>query len=60
MPEAAAPESVLARNPKDAQARAGTVLMLQVLAAAALLLPLLFFGLASALAVALGAGLCVV
>jgi signal transduction histidine kinase/CheY-like chemotaxis protein len=49
MPEAAAPESVLAKNPRDAQARAGTVRLLQVLAAAALLLPLMFFALASAL-----------
>ena len=37
------------RNPKDAQARATTVRLLQVLAAAALLLPLLFFAFASAL-----------
>ena len=49
MPEAAVPESVLNRNPRDAQARATTVRLLQVLAAAALLLPLLFFALAGAL-----------
>jgi signal transduction histidine kinase len=49
MPESAAPKSVLNRNPKDAQARATTVRLLQVLAAAALLLPLLFFAFASAL-----------
>src|SRR6202030_4570864 len=49
MPKAAAPESVLNRNPRDAQARATTVRLLQVLAAAALLLPLVAFALASAL-----------
>ena len=49
MPEAAAPESALNRNPKDAQARATTVRLLQVLSVAALLLPLLFFAIASAL-----------
>jgi signal transduction histidine kinase/ActR/RegA family two-component response regulator len=49
MPEFAAPESVLTKNPRDAQARAGTVRLLQVLAAAALLLPVLFFAFASAL-----------
>ena len=49
MPEVAAPESVPNRHPKDAQARATTIRLLQVLAAAALLLPLLFFALASAL-----------
>src|ERR1700730_14190504 len=49
MPESAAPESVLKRNPRDARARAGTVRLLQVLAAAALLLPVLFFAFASAL-----------
>jgi hypothetical protein len=49
MPESAAPEGVLNRNPRDAQARAGTVRLLQVLAAAALLLPLLFFAFAGAL-----------
>ena len=49
MPEFAAPESVLNRNPKDAQARATTIRLLQVLAAAALLLPVLFFAFASAL-----------
>jgi signal transduction histidine kinase/CheY-like chemotaxis protein len=49
MPESAAPESVLNRHPKDAQARATTVRLLQVLAAAALLLPVLFFAFASAL-----------
>jgi two-component system, NtrC family, sensor kinase len=49
MPEAAAPESVLTKNSRDAQARAGTVRLLQVLAAAALLLPVLFFAFASAL-----------
>ena len=49
MPEAAAPESAPNRHPKDAQARAITVRLLQVLAAAALLLPLLFFAFASAL-----------
>jgi hypothetical protein len=42
MPEAAAPESVPNRHPKDAQTRAATIRLLQVLAAAALLLPLLF------------------
>jgi signal transduction histidine kinase len=49
MPEASAPESVPSRNPKDAQARATTVRLLQILAAAALLLPALFFAFASAL-----------
>ncbi len=49
MPEFAAPESVLNRTPKDAQARATTIRLLQVLAAAALLLPVLFFAFASAL-----------
>ncbi|MGA8499170.1 MAG: ATP-binding protein [Xanthobacteraceae bacterium] len=49
MPESAAPESVPNRNPKDTQARATTVRLLQVLAAAALLLPVLFFAFASAL-----------
>jgi two-component system, NtrC family, sensor kinase len=49
MPESAAPESVPNRNPKDAQGRATTVRLLQVLAAAALLLPVLFFAFASAL-----------
>ena len=49
MAESAAPESVLNRNPRDAQARATTVRLLQVLAAAALLLPVLFFAFASAL-----------
>src|ERR1700683_1607612 len=49
MAEAAAPESVLNRNPKDAQARATTVRLLQGLAGAALLLPVLFFAFASAL-----------
>src|SRR5580693_10128777 len=49
MPEVAAPESVPSKNPRDAQARATTVRLLQVLAAAALLLPLLFFALAGAL-----------
>jgi two-component system, NtrC family, sensor kinase len=49
MPEAAAPESVLSKNPRDAQARATTVRLLQVLAAAALLLPVLLFAFASAL-----------
>jgi signal transduction histidine kinase len=49
MPESAAPESVPNRNPKDAQARATTVRLLQVLAAAALVLPVLFFAFASAL-----------
>jgi len=49
MREADAPESALNRNPRDAQARATTVRLLQVLAAAALLLPLLFFAFASAL-----------
>ena len=49
MLESPAPKSVPNRNPKDAQARATTVRLLQVLAAAALLLPLLFFVLASAL-----------
>jgi signal transduction histidine kinase len=49
MPEAAAPQSVPNRHPKDAQARATTVRLLQVLAVAALLLPVLFFALASAL-----------
>ena len=49
MPEAAAPESVLTKNPRDAQARATTVRQLQVLAAAALLLPVLLFAFASAL-----------
>src|ERR1700733_12268774 len=49
MPESIAPESVPNRNPKDAQARATTIRLLQVLAAAALLLPVLFFALASAL-----------
>jgi two-component system, NtrC family, sensor kinase len=49
MPESAAPESVPTRNPKDAQARATTVRLLQVLAAAALLLPVAFFAFASAL-----------
>src|SRR5580698_8837953 len=49
MSEAAAPESAPNRNPKDAQARVTTVRLLQVLAAAALLLPVLFFAFASAL-----------
>src|ERR1700733_12169359 len=49
MPEAAAPESVLSKNPRDARARATTVRLLQVLAAAALLLPVLLFAFASAL-----------
>jgi two-component system, NtrC family, sensor kinase len=49
MPEVAAPESVPHRHAKDAQARATTIRLLQVLAAAALLLPLLFFAFASAL-----------
>jgi CheY-like chemotaxis protein len=49
MPESAARENVLIRNPRDAQARAGTIRLLQVLAAAALLLPVLFFAFASAL-----------
>src|ERR1700730_5906025 len=49
MPESAAPESVLKRNPRDARRRAGTIRLLQVLAAAALLLPVLFFAFASAL-----------
>src|ERR1700719_2086846 len=49
MPEAAAPESVPNRHAKDARARATTIRLLQVLAAAALLLPLLFFAFASAL-----------
>ena len=48
MVESAA-ESALNRNPRDAQGRATTVRLLQVLAAAALLLPLLFFAFASAL-----------
>ena len=49
MAESAAPDSVLNRHPRDAQARATTVRLLQVLAAAALLLPVLFFAFASAL-----------
>ena len=49
MPESAAPENVLNRHPRDARARATTVRLLQILAAAALLLPLLFFAIASAL-----------
>jgi len=49
MPESAAPESALNRHPKDVQARATTVRLLQVLAGAALLLPVLFFAFASAL-----------
>src|SRR6204780_2848620 len=49
IPEVAAPESVPSKNPRDAQGRATTVRLLQVLAAAALLLPLLFFAFASAL-----------
>src|ERR1700693_4298250 len=49
MAEAAAPESVLSKNLRDTQARATTIRLLQVLAAAALLLPALFFGFASAL-----------
>jgi two-component system, NtrC family, sensor kinase len=47
MPEAAAPETAPSRNPKDAEARATTVRLLQVLAASALLLPLLAFAFAS-------------
>jgi signal transduction histidine kinase len=49
MPKVAAPESVPNRHPKDAQARATTIRLLQVLAAAALILPLLSFAFASAL-----------
>jgi signal transduction histidine kinase len=49
MPEAAAPENVPSRHPKDAQARATTIRLLQILAAAALILPLLSFAFASAL-----------
>ena len=49
MPEVAVPESVPNRHAKDAQARATTIRLLQVLAAAALLLPVLFFAFASAL-----------
>jgi signal transduction histidine kinase/CheY-like chemotaxis protein len=49
MRESAAPESAPNRHPRDVQARATTVRLLQVLAGAALLLPLLFFAFASAL-----------
>src|SRR5580692_1979151 len=49
MPEVAAPESVPNRHAKDAQARATTIRLLQILAAAALILPLLSFAFASAL-----------
>jgi signal transduction histidine kinase len=49
MPEVAAPETVPNRHAKDAQARATTIRLLQVLAAAALLLPVLSFAFASAL-----------
>ena len=49
MAESAAPESALSKTPRDAQARATTIRLLQVLAAAALLLPVLFFAFASTL-----------
>jgi two-component system, NtrC family, sensor kinase len=47
MPEAAVPDNALAKRPKDVQARVTTIRLLQVLAAAALLLPLALFGFAS-------------
>ena len=47
MPEAAVPGSVLSERPKGAEARVSTVRLLQVLAAAALLFPLLLFSFAS-------------
>jgi two-component system, NtrC family, sensor kinase len=47
MPEAAAPDNALAKRPKDVQARVTTIRLLQVLAAAALLLPLALFSFAS-------------
>jgi two-component system NtrC family sensor kinase len=47
MPEAAVPDNALAKRPKDVQARVTTIRLLQVLAAAALLLPLLLFSYAS-------------
>jgi two-component system, NtrC family, sensor kinase len=47
MPEAAVPDNALAKRPKDVQARVTTIRLLQVLAAAALLLPLALFSVAS-------------
>jgi two-component system, NtrC family, sensor kinase len=47
MPEAAVPDNALAKRPKDVQARVTTIRLLQILAAAALLLPLALFCFAS-------------
>jgi signal transduction histidine kinase/CheY-like chemotaxis protein len=47
MPEATVPDNALANRPKDVQARGTTIRLLQVLAAAALLLPLALFSVAS-------------
>ncbi len=44
MPETAVPESVSTERPKKAHARETTIRLLQVLAVAALLFPLLLFG----------------